>query len=541
MKNKNQEKLYEIVASDGRGDIKLIQKDNVYYLKFPSHICRAVWNQRQKLLSLSLKVNTGNKKADIDSKSQALGIWLKACEDAKSESGYEKIKNNNQFYNPENIYKLIGDAREKCPGLYELCSEWFYKHKVVVGSIEEATKVEYEFALKQIKDCPHQDLFESEKIKEWLIEEKKAPRTVVRILRTIKIAIKWGMRKRLIPDLVSIDIEEWKQDLVRDSEERAPQWVKEKGYFKPGNQYKGFSLKDEETILEEFKYFPWGRKYSPGQFYNYAKLKFLTGCRTGEGMALKWNDFEDAENFDTDNQRLGVLSFNSSFSQTIDKEKSIKNHKPHQIPCDKELRDFLLSIRPVNYNLSDYIIEPALNGRNRSYFEADFQRCWSGVVKNRENSRRSGLIEKLLDEKKIAPIFRSPYATRHTFINRQLNAGVPIGTVAAWVGDDPTTLYRNYVGADPSLVPVRRNTTVVQPEFNPDSPTSTAFTDPTQKDELAEFLKREVESQRQINADLQRRFDEVYEQNRQQQRRLEEMHQQIIALLSQRNGYAQPV
>jgi integrase len=539
MAENKKEILYEVVASDGRGGIKLIQKDNVYYLKFPSHICRAVWSQRQKLLSLGLRVKSGDKKAEADSKSQALGIWRKACEDAASELGYEKIKNNHQFYNPDNIYKLIGDAREKCPGLYEICFKWFCEQKTVFSSIEEATKIEYEFALKQLKTCPHQDLFESEKIKEWLIEEEKAPRTVKRILRTIKSAIKWGRQKRLIPDLVSINIEEWNQDLVRVSEPRSPQWAKDKGYLKPGNQYKGFSPKDERTILEEFKHFSWGRKYSSGQFYNYAKLKFLTGCRTGEGMALKWSDFEENENSDANNQKLGILSFNSSFSQTIDKEKSIKNHKPHQIPCDKELRDFLLSIRPIDYEPSDYIIEPTLKGRSRSYFEADFQRCWSGNLQNKRAYYRRGLIEKLLDEKKIAPIFRSPYATRHTFINRQLNAGIPIGTVAAWVGDDPTTLYKNYVGADSSLVPVRQNTTVVQPEFNPNSPAPTASADAAQKDELVEFLKRELESQREMNSDLQRRFDEVHEHNRQQQRRLDEMHQQIIALLGQRNGHSQ--
>jgi chromosome segregation ATPase len=86
---------------------------------------------------------------------------------------------------------------------------------------------------------------------------------------------------------------------------------------------------------------------------------------------------------------------------------------------------------------------------------------------------------------------------------------------------------------------VRQNTTVVQPEFNPNSPAPTASADAAQKDELVEFLKRELESQREMNSDLQRRFDEVHEHNRQQQRRLDEMHQQIIALLGQRNGHSQ--
>jgi hypothetical protein len=51
---------YEIIATEGNGVIKLICKNDTYYLKFPAQIARAVWKQEGKFLSIGLKANPGN-------------------------------------------------------------------------------------------------------------------------------------------------------------------------------------------------------------------------------------------------------------------------------------------------------------------------------------------------------------------------------------------------------------------------------------------------------------------------------------------------
>jgi integrase len=497
---------YEVIATEGNGGIKLVCKNNIYYLKFPSQICRAVWNQPQKLLSIGLKVNSKDASADAKFETQARAIWNKACEDAKSKTGYETIKANYTKYNYKNIFRLIGDDREKCPSLYEICSKWFYEHKVVINRLEETTKEKYKYHLKEIQSCP-QDLFNLDEIKNWLVQKSYSTSdTTKRLLLLMRNALKWGTQKKLIPEYLNIDIESWKQDITRITDKQCPLWAKEKGYFKPNQEHKGFSVKDEETILDAFKKFQW-RKQKPGWFYPFVKLKFLTGCRPGEGLALRWSNFDDSE-VNEDEGRFGILHFQESFSKALRNEKSIKNHKPHQLPCDRELANFLFEIRPTDYKLSDYIIEPELTGIARSNFFQYFSTCWAGHSRKIIKYNQTGILEKLLDEKKLVQlIYRSPYATRHTFITRQINAGVPLGTVAAWVGDDPATIAKHYLGADSTRVPMRPNTTNLKPTLSPPSSPSRGFS----SDALVNYLQSELEAQKKVNADLQKRLDEKHQ------------------------------
>lgn len=504
---------YEVIATEGNGGIKLVCKNNIYYLKFPSQICRAVWNQPQKLLSIGLKVNSEDASTDAKLETQARAIWNKACEDAKSKTGYETIKDNYTQYNYKNIFRLIGDDRETCPSLSEICSKWFYEHKVVINRLEETTKEKYKFQLKELQKCP-QDLFNLAEIKSWLVQKSySTPGTAKRLFLLIKNALKWGTQKKLISEYLTIDIESWKQDINRITDKRCPSWAKEKGYFKPNQEYKGFSVKDEETILDAFKKFQW-REQKPGWFYPFVKLKFLTGCRTGESLALRWSDFDDSE-VNEDEGRFGILHFHESFSRTLNKEKSIKNHKPHQLPCDRELANFLSEIRPDDYKPSDYIIEPELTDIARSNFFQNFTDSWVGHSPKKVKYKQIGILEKLLDEKKLVQlIYRSPYATRHTFITRQINAGVPLGTVAAWVGDDPATIAKHYLGADSTRVPMRPNTTNLKPTLSPPSSPSRGLSSPALVDYLqseVSYLKSELEAQKKVNADLQKRLDEKHQ------------------------------
>lgn len=498
MPKKTQE-IYKVIATEGNGGIKLIVKNNIYYLKFPSHICRALWNQPQKLLSLGIK------STDADSLAQAKAIWERACEDAKSKTGYETLKDNYPHYNQKSYFKLIGDDREKCPGLYEICREWYNQKKIKSTRLEETTKMAYEDRLKMLQNCP-QDLFEMDLIKDWLIQKSDSGvYTGLRLFSIIKNSLNWGKQKNRIPESVSISITDWKQDMTTLVEKKCPAWAKEKGYFKPNQEYKGFSLIDEQIILESYKDFPWEKTYTPGQFYPYAKLKFLTGCRTGEALALRWRHFDENDVNETEG-RFGTVHFEESFSQTLSKEKSIKNHKPHRIPCDREFADFLLEIRPEDFQPNDYIIEPHFKGWERTKFTMDFTQSWCGVSIVKRNYHKVGLMEKLLDKGKLSqPIYRSPYATRHTFITRQINAGLPIGTVAAWVGDTPATIALHYLGADSTRVPLRPSTTQMRPASN------AAFGTPTTPTTQSEntFRESELEALRKDYAELLKRLDKM--------------------------------
>jgi hypothetical protein len=47
--------------------------------------------------------------------------------------------------------------------------------------------------------------------------------------------------------------------------------------------------------------------------------------------------------------------------------------------------------------------------------------------------------------------YYSPYGARHTWINIQLKAGVPVQNVAEWAGNSPETIWKNYVSHDGSF------------------------------------------------------------------------------------------
>jgi integrase len=493
---------YQIVASNGNGEIKLVLKDNIYYIKFPSHICHAIWNQRQKSISTGIKAYTRDASTDKKSEILARKIWQQACEDAQI--GYEAIKANYRQYNLKTNYRIIADDRGKCPSLHDICSEWFYKKKSL-DKIEKTTKKEYEDNLRTLQRCP-QDLFELEAIKEWLIQKAESgPRTAQKLLAVIKNSLKWGKETNQIPDSLPINLESWNKDIKRFSEKRCPKWVKEKGYFRHDQEYRGFTLRDEDTILEELKVFQ-RKGYAPGQFYILGKLRFLTGSRPGEAMALRWYNFDETH-INEDESRFGILHFQSSFSVVIAEDKTIKNHKNHSLPCDKELAEFLIKIRPENYKPGDYIIEPNLKGIDRKKFAVNFTVGWyAGTIKTK--SSPTGLMEKLLDEGRLTqPIYRSPYATRHTFITRQINAGIPMATVAMWVGDDVMTLAKHYLGADHTRVPIRLSTTQTKPASA--APSSSQTDSETQAS--IDSLKCELEAQKERNAELQKKLDEMHQ------------------------------
>ncbi len=511
---------YEILENDGHGGIKLIRKKDIYYLKFPRQIARAVWNQDGKLLSIGLAANTGEASWEKETLERSIDIWRKACKDAKNpEKGYETIKANYASYNYKNAFKIIGDDRDICPSLYEICYQWFHKHKRLKlipknkQAMEKTTALIYQARLKELKKCP-QDLYNLKIIKEWLIATaERAPGTANGLFSIIKNSLKWAKNEELVPSSVSIEFEGWNEAIQKASEPKAPSWAHEKGYVNTSREYLAFPLKDMELILQTIKELAWG-KTPTGYFFNYAKLKFLTGCRSGEGMALRWQHFDENQK-NEDMGIFGILRIERSFSVILKDEKSIKNHKPHKIACNKELASFLLEIRPESYSSSDYIIEPNLEGKERALFLHYFSNCWAGHYGGKSKGaivyKYEGFMEKLLDENKLTNrVYRSPYATRHTFITAQLNAGVPLGVVAEWAGDEPNTIAAKYMGTDNLKAPAPLFSTYPEPALNP------TFTAPAAQSDSAlqaviDYLKSELASQKKLNAGLQERLDEVHQ------------------------------
>lgn len=143
------------------------------------------------------------------------------------------------------------------------------------------------------------------------------------------------------------------------------------------------------------------------------RFYFLTGCRTGEALGLRWGDVAP----DCTSIYI-VRSFaGGEFSDT-------KTHKSRRFPCGPELQRLLKSLRPDDPG--DALVFPDVT-QKRLWYQ------WK---------RRIGQ----LTEDGVVQQYRPQYNTRHTFITRALEAGIPITQVAEWAGNSPKIILERYAG-----------------------------------------------------------------------------------------------
>lgn len=154
---------------------------------------------------------------------------------------------------------------------------------------------------------------------------------------------------------------------------------------------------------------------------------FYTGCRPGEVAALKWGCIKGD---------CSEITFSESYDRQTKILKGTKTNTDRSFPCNEKLQRFLLSIKPENCNFNDLVFTSKRNLQINSYA---FYKVWKGDEKNRNLS----VINKLIEQGKVSQYLK-PYATRHTFITIQVNAGIDAHVIAKWVGNSPDIIWRHY-------------------------------------------------------------------------------------------------
>ncbi|MBU7586855.1 MAG: tyrosine-type recombinase/integrase [Nostoc sp. TH1S01] len=186
-----------------------------------------------------------------------------------------------------------------------------------------------------------------------------------------------------------------------------------------------FTTAERDAILEAF------RQHKP-HYFPFVSFLFLTGCRTGEAIALQWKHVS---------LDCSEITFAESYDGQLKIRKTTKTGASRKFPCNQKLRELLLSVRPVNPS-PDSLVFCSPNGLpidNGKFTNQAWRGCRSG------QKVYKGLVTTLVDEGKVSR-YRCPYNTRHTFITCCLEAGVPIVTVAHWVGNSPEVILRHYAG-----------------------------------------------------------------------------------------------
>lgn len=195
-----------------------------------------------------------------------------------------------------------------------------------------------------------------------------------------------------------------------------------------------FSTTERDCILIAFQEHP-----THSHYYSFVKFLFLTGCRTGEAVALQWKHIA---------HDLSSISFTESYSSKLKARKCTKTGTTRKFPVNSDLRELLAEIRPTNPNPTALVFtSPTGLPIDNSRFT---NRVWKGCKAGKKTYK--GIIPSLISSGAVAA-YRCPYNTRHTFITMMLKAGLTIPQVAKLVGNSPEMILKHYAGSSVDMVP----------------------------------------------------------------------------------------
>lgn len=260
-----------------------------------------------------------------------------------------------------------------------------------------------------INALPTKDLNQAVMIRDYVVANL-SPNSAKKFLTQLSACCKWGNKSGLIEvnpfsDMAS-DISVTRQD---------------------ADNIDPFSKSEREAIEKAFLCH---KKYCA--YYPFVRFLFMTGCRTGEAIALRWKHIS---------KDCSSIIFSESFDSDLSILKDTKTHKSRKFPCNPSLRLFLLTIKPDELLVDDLVFKSSTGNQIDNHHFTN--RVWRGGTWS--NKTYHGVVTKLV-EQGLVERYRPPYNTRHTFITEAIEAGMPIPQVARVVGNSSEVILRNYAG-----------------------------------------------------------------------------------------------
>jgi len=309
------------------------------------------------------------------------------------------------------------------------------------------------------------------KIRNWLVENRNSY-TVKRVLSELSKAHQFLMRQNnadikhnpydgLSEELQTLGAKGQKLDEVQFDDDEI-------------DSTKAYTWDEALAILEYIK-----NNKRISHWYNFVKFKFLTGCRTGEGIALMWQDV------DWDKERVLIRRTYDRYTKKFYPLKNDSSYKGELVrrfpmPKDGELWELLKSIEQGNDN------EVVFKNKSGKVIDGNvFLRAWMG----QENKRNKGIIPTLINQGKLSK-YLSPYNTRHTFIYHAIfDLGHDEKVVSKWCGHTVGVSAKHYQDIEMASIGIN-------PEI-PISQQGKAKSEIELLKEQVEELKKELAKQRE--------------------------------------------
>ncbi len=266
-------------------------------------------------------------------------------------------------------------------------------------------KCTYQNTLNHLIACPYKLSSESLKLRDWVIQNRTID-TAKRILMQINAACEWALERNVI------------------SSNPFKGKIKIKGK-KSKARIDPFSLEEKNRIIKGFE-----ESERFADLLPIIKFFFLTGCRTGEALALQWKHIK------TDRSIVRFEEVIVLGEGGASRKIGTKQSAGRDFPCNEQLRNLLLSIRPDKRQATQAVFTRA-DGSPVSH--QDLRTAWYG------KGKISGIVKQLAVDDQIET-YRPQYNTRHTMISQCLEASVPPTQIAEWVGNSAEIIFRNYAG-----------------------------------------------------------------------------------------------
>jgi len=239
------------------------------------------------------------------------------------------------------------------------------------------------------------------KIRNWLVENRYLP-IVKNLLSCLSKAYQLGMKNRILShnpyegmaeEILRLGAQGKQQDEIETDNDTE-------------DSLKTYTWTEAQAILDYIE-----SNSRMKHWYSFVKFKFLTGCRTGEAIALRWNDI----NWDSEK-----ILFRATYDKLTKKFYPLNNDKTYKgqevrrfpMPKDGELWQLLKSI--PQGELNDVVFK---SKRGKIIDDRIFGVAWQG---RNSHNKQKGIIRTLIEQGKLSK-YLPPYNTRHTFINHAIH------------------------------------------------------------------------------------------------------------------------
>lgn len=201
-----------------------------------------------------------------------------------------------------------------------------------------------------------------------------------------------------------------------------------------------FTRKEMERVIEAYRIHP---RYS--YLADFVEFLRLTGCRTGEGIALRWKNV-------TDNYIYFCESISLARGKYIHRE-GTKTVASRKFPrTNLRLNQLLEQLKPETVNPDNFVFQDPRGGHIKY---GNFYSSWYGKYWRKKFSK--GIVSKLAsktEEEGGIDHYRCPYSTRHTFITlsletmaeKRLLGPSDVSQLSKYVGNSAAMIYKHYLG-----------------------------------------------------------------------------------------------